>query len=150
MQGASSRNLYRPSPRQGNDAFEARIIVCESQFAAMEPGHRGCQAQAKARSRFRAALFQPHKTLDHTRAVRFRNTWSAIGYRQQNPITLVEGAHDNLGRHAVGRQCVDITVISGPVETPLRRLSLRSVPAARNSPVCVAVMADGVMRRPSL
>ena len=53
-------------------------------------------------------------------------------------------------------QCIPIVSgvadisISGPVETPLRRLSLRSVPAARNSAACVAVMADGVMRRPSL
>ena len=40
--------------------------------------------------------------------------------------------------------------ISGPVETPLRRRSERSVPAARNSAACVAVMAAALMRRPSL
>src|SRR5262245_19633847 len=99
----SSTNLYRPSPWQGNDAFETRIVVCESQFAAMQPGHSGRQTQAEPGPGLRATLFQSHETFDHARAVRFRDTWAAIGHGQQNPIPLVEGTHDNLGRHAVGR-----------------------------------------------
>ena len=79
----SSTNLYRPSPRQGNDAFETRIIVGESQFAAVEAGYGGCEAQTKAGARLRAALFQPYKTLDYTGALCFRDTRSAIGYRSK-------------------------------------------------------------------
>ena len=40
LQGASSRNLYRPSPRQGNDAFEAWLVVGKRQFAAMQARDR--------------------------------------------------------------------------------------------------------------
>ena len=40
--------------------------------------------------------------------------------------------------------------ISGPLDTPLRRRSLRSVPAARNSGTAFAVMDTMLMRRPSL
>src|SRR5262245_28379796 len=107
----SSTNLNRPSPRQGNDAVEAWIIGGAGQCAAVEPGNGGCEAQTKAGARLRAALFQPYKTLDYTRAICFRDTRSAIGYRKQNPITLFQGPHDNLGRHAVGSFLVRFCVL---------------------------------------
>src|SRR5215813_14433235 len=107
----SSTNLYRPSPRQGNDAFETRIIVCKSQFAAVESGYGGRKAQTKAGARLRAALFQPHKTLDYTGALCFRDTRSAIGYRKQNPITLFQSPYDNLRRHAVSRLLAGFCVL---------------------------------------
>ena len=107
----SSTNLYRPSARQGNDAFETRIIVRESQVPAVEAGYRGCEAQTKAGARLRAALFQPYEPLDYAGALCFRDTRSAIGYRKQNPITRFQSPHDNLRRHAVGRLLAGFCVI---------------------------------------
>ena len=38
--GASSGNLYRPSPRQGNDAFQAGFVVGQYNLAAMQARDR--------------------------------------------------------------------------------------------------------------
>ena len=82
----SSRILYRSSARQGNDAFQARMIVLKRQFAAMQARHRRGEAQAQPGARLRAALLQPHEALDHMRAVGFRDAGAAIGDGEQDAV----------------------------------------------------------------
>ncbi len=119
----SSTNLYRPSPRQGNDAFKTRIIVCKCQFAAMEPCDGRSKAQTKAGSGFRTTLFQPYKTFDDARAVRFRDTRSAVGYSEQNAITLAERPHDNFRGHTVYRSIARFCVFDRVVDEVSERLT---------------------------
>ena len=44
-----------------------------------QTGHRSGKAQSQARARLRAALLEPHKALDHARAVRLRDAGTAVG-----------------------------------------------------------------------
>ena len=120
---ASSRNLYRPSPWQGNDAFEARLVVLEPQFAAMQARDRRGEAQAKPGTRLRAALLQPHEALDDAAAVGFRNARSAVGDGEQNAVALGQCAHHDLGWCAVDRLATRRRVFDGIVDQIGERLA---------------------------
>src|SRR5450830_1201168 len=65
LAGGPIPHLYRPFARQRNDGFEARMVVLQRQFAAMQPRHRRGEAQAEPRARFRAALLEPDEPFDH-------------------------------------------------------------------------------------
>ena len=59
----------------------------------MQMGNCRCKAQAEARTRFRAALFQPHEALDHTLAVAFGDAWTVIGHAEPNMAPVAFGFH---------------------------------------------------------
>ena len=66
----SSRGpLCQRRARQRNPRAQAGRIVLEFQFAAVEPRHRGDEAQTQSGPRPRAALLQADKAIDHARAV---------------------------------------------------------------------------------
>src|SRR5262249_39216871 len=86
--GASSGNLYRPSPRQGNNAFQTGFVVGQNELTAVQAGDCRGETQAKPGTRLRTTLFKPYKALNHTTAVAFRNTGPAIGHREKNTVAF--------------------------------------------------------------
>ena len=108
--------VYRPSPRQGNHAFQPRVIVLERQFAAMQARHRRGKAQAQPEARLRAALLEAHEAFDHARTVAFRDAGAAIGHGEQNAVAVVERAQHDFRPLAVDLGGIRLAVFDGIVE----------------------------------
>src|SRR5664279_1973282 len=89
----------------------------------MQPRHRRGEAQAEPGARLRTALFEADEALDHTRAVGFRNARSAVGDGEQDAVALVERAHHDFRRRAVGDQVARLGIFDGIVDQIGERLA---------------------------
>src|SRR6516165_3404830 len=85
---SSRRLLWHGGARQRNPCAQARRIVLELEFAAMEPRHGRHEAQAKSGPRMGPALLQAHEAVDHARAVALGNARAVVAYRQHDLVLV--------------------------------------------------------------
>ncbi len=122
-----SRNeaVMRP-PQQFEHRHEAGRIVAERQPAAMQPRHRGDEAEPQAGTRLVPARIQPAETLHRALALLRRDPGAAIAHADHDKPALQGGRKHDFGRGAVGRRQ---TVFHGIVEKIGHRLP-QKLPAA--------------------
>src|SRR5580704_13397936 len=92
----------RSGARQRDDAAQARMIVFEFQFAAMQARDGRGEAQAQSRPRFRAALLETHETLHHAAAVGVGNARPAIRHAERDALAVMARFYHDLAPRAVG------------------------------------------------